>query len=57
MNIAERWAGTMAFSSDQSKKPYLEDLGDQTYVAARMGGMGVALAPELGLKMAALLSA
>ena len=57
VNIAERWAGTMAFSSDQSKKPYLEDLGDQTYVAARMGGMGVALAPELGLKMAALLSA
>jgi hypothetical protein len=45
----------MAFSSDGSKQAYVVNLGDQTYVAARMGGMGVALSPELGARMAAMI--
>ena len=55
VSIEARWAGTMAFSSDGSKQAYVVNLGDQTYVAARMGGMGVALSPELGARMAAMI--
>lgn len=54
-DIEERWAGIMAFSSNGSKMPYVHAESDQCYVAARMGGMGVALAPVLGQQMADLL--
>ncbi len=56
VEIAERWAGTMAFSNDGTKQAYAEDLGDQTYVAARMAGMGLALSPEIGARVAAMMA-
>lgn len=51
VEVSDRWAGTMAFSVDGSKMPILESQHGLTIVA-RMGGMGVALAPKAGQKAA-----
>ena len=51
IKISDRWAGTMAFSPNGSKMPVFESQ-DHLTVIARMGGMGVALAPEAGRKAA-----
>lgn len=53
--VEERWAGIMAFSSDGSKMPYVHSEGEDCFVAARMGGMGVALSPVVGQQMAVML--
>ncbi|NQW26151.1 MAG: FAD-binding oxidoreductase [Cryomorphaceae bacterium] len=54
-NIEAAWAGTMAFSAHEVKMPILRQVEDHCFVAARMGGMGVALAPKVGQIMADLL--
>lgn len=49
--ITHRWAGTMAFGSKNEKAPLIEALSDRIYLAARLGGMGVAMAPSLAKDM------
>lgn len=41
--IEARWAGTMAFGPDNEKEIINQDLGNGLFVAARFGGMGLAL--------------
>jgi gamma-glutamylputrescine oxidase len=50
-----RWAGSMAFGEKNEKEPLVEELESGIYVAVRLGGMGVALAPEVAEKLAAIL--
>jgi glycine/D-amino acid oxidase-like deaminating enzyme len=52
--IEHRWSGIMGMG--QEKMPIIRRLREEVYCAVRLGGMGVALAPEVGKKMAALLS-
>jgi gamma-glutamylputrescine oxidase len=40
--IARRWSGAMAFGS-QSKTPLIQRRSERVVVAARLGGMGVAI--------------
>ena len=49
-SIEHRWSGIMGVGSE--KKPILEKISDQIFCAVRMSGMGVALAPEIGKKVA-----
>lgn len=44
-DIDYRWAGTMAFGAENEKTPRIEALSDNLILAARLGGMGVAMAP------------
>lgn len=46
-SIEYRWAGTMAFGDQNEKAPLIEALSDRVVLAARLGGMGVAMAPEI----------
>jgi gamma-glutamylputrescine oxidase len=48
--IDYRWSGIMGVGSE--KKPILEKISDNIFCAVRMSGMGVALAPEIGKKVA-----
>jgi glycine/D-amino acid oxidase-like deaminating enzyme len=48
--ITDRWSGIMAMGS--KKMPILEEISDDVFCAVRMSGMGVALAPVMGEKMA-----
>ncbi|MBS1598667.1 MAG: FAD-binding oxidoreductase [Bacteroidetes bacterium] len=48
--IDHRWSGIMGVGSE--KKPILEEIDKNIFCAVRMGGMGVALAPEIGKKVA-----
>ena len=48
--IDYRWSGIMGVGS--GKKPILRQLDDGIFCAVRMGGMGVALAPEVGKSIA-----
>jgi gamma-glutamylputrescine oxidase len=52
-NISHRWSGTMAIG--QEKKPILQKISDRVYCAVRMSGMGVALAPQVGKQVAAMM--
>jgi gamma-glutamylputrescine oxidase len=51
--IDHRWSGIMGMGKD--KQPILEKIEEGVYCAVRMSGMGVALAPVIGEKMAALM--
>ncbi len=51
--IEHRWAGIMAFGKE--KKPIVKKLSDNLFCAVRMSGMGVALAPVVAEKVAALM--
>ncbi len=44
--VAHEWSGIMAFG--ENKSPLLESINNRVVVAARLGGMGVALASQLG---------
>ena len=44
--IDHQWSGIMAFGSD--KEPILKWIDENTFVAVRLGGMGMALGSELG---------
>lgn len=51
--IAHRWAGIMAFGKE--KAPIVQQLSDNLFCAVRMSGMGVALAPVVAQKIAAMM--
>jgi glycine/D-amino acid oxidase-like deaminating enzyme len=51
--IEHRWAGIMAFGKE--KKPIVKKLSDNLFCAVRMSGMGVALAPVVAEKVAAMM--
>lgn len=52
-NIEHRWSGIMAMGSE--KMPILRAINDHVFCAVRMSGMGVALAPVIGEKVAELI--
>lgn len=51
--ITDRWSGIMGMGSE--KMPILQEVSPQVYCAVRMSGMGVALAPVIGEKVAEML--
>lgn len=51
--IEHRWAGIMAFGKEKS--PIVQQLKPNMYCAVRMSGMGVALAPEVGWRVAKMM--
>ena len=52
--IEHRWSGIMGMGAE--KMPILRPINDQVFCAVRMSGMGVALAPVMGDKIAALMT-
>lgn len=48
--ITDRWSGIMGMGPQ--KMPIIQKISDNVFCAVRMGGMGVALAPVIGEKMA-----
>jgi gamma-glutamylputrescine oxidase len=53
-SIEDRWSGIMGMGSE--KMPIIRALNDQVFCAVRMSGMGVALAPVVGERIAALMT-
>ncbi len=53
--IEHRWSGTMGIG--QEKTPIIRELSPSVFCCVRMSGMGVALAPVLGEKMAKMMTA
>ena len=51
--IKMRWSGTMAIGKE--KRPIVQKISERLFCAVRMSGMGVALAPQLGKKMAGMM--
>lgn len=51
--ITHRWAGIMAMGKE--KMPVVEQRSDRSFCALRMSGMGVALAPTIGKKIAEMM--
>ncbi|HEY4060711.1 MAG TPA: FAD-dependent oxidoreductase [Puia sp.] len=52
--IEHRWSGIMGMGAE--KMPILRPINDQVFCAVRMSGMGVALAPVMGEKIAAMMT-
>jgi glycine/D-amino acid oxidase-like deaminating enzyme len=52
--IEYQWSGIMGMGSE--KMPVIRPINDQVFCAVRMSGMGVALAPIMGEKIAALMT-
>ncbi len=52
--IENRWSGIMGMGSE--KMPLVRAVNDHVFCAVRMSGMGVALAPVIGEKIAALMT-
>jgi Glycine/D-amino acid oxidases (deaminating) len=48
--ITDRWSGIMGMGSE--KMPILKEVSPQVFCAVRMGGMGVALTPVIGERVA-----
>lgn len=53
-HIEHRWSGIMGMGGD--KQPIIRPINDHVFCAVRMSGMGVALAPIIGEKVAALMT-
>lgn len=51
--VEQRWAGIMAFGKE--KMPIIRQLAPNLFCAVRMSGMGVALAPVVGKKVAKMM--
>lgn len=51
--ITDRWSGIMAMGGE--KLPIVQEVSPQIYCAVRMSGMGVALTPVIGEKMAEMI--
>ncbi len=51
--ISHRWSGTMGIGKE--KKPILQKINERVFCAVRMSGMGVALAPQAGKQVTALM--
>ena len=49
--IEKRWSGIMAMGKE--KTPIQKQITDRIYLSTRLSGMGVALAPELGVRFVA----
>ena len=56
MEFEYEWSGIIALSGQGIKRPIIEKISDRVAVAARLGGMGVALSGEVSKKAAELLS-
>lgn len=52
--IEHRWSGIMGMGSE--KIPIIRQINDQVFCAVRMSGMGVALAPMIGEKIAEMMT-
>jgi glycine/D-amino acid oxidase-like deaminating enzyme len=52
--VEHRWSGIMGMGSE--KMPILKAVNDHVFCAVRMSGMGVALAPVIGEKVAAMMT-
>jgi gamma-glutamylputrescine oxidase len=52
-HIEHRWSGIMGMGSE--KQPIIRPINDHVFCAVRMSGMGVALAPMIGEKIAELM--
>ncbi len=52
--ITDRWSGIMGMGNE--KLPIVKEVSPQVFCAVRMSGMGVALAPVIGQRIAKLLS-
>ena len=52
--IEHRWSGIMGMGAE--KMPIIRSVNDQVFCAVRMSGMGVALAPVIGEKIAELMT-
>lgn len=55
VEIESRWSGVMAFGSGGSKSPIVKQVSKNVVVAARLGGMGVALSANVATDAVALL--
>ena len=53
-HIEHRWSGIMGIGNE--KQPIIRPINDHVFCAVRMSGMGVALAPMIGEKIAALMT-
>jgi glycine/D-amino acid oxidase-like deaminating enzyme len=53
--IVQRWSGTMAFGAKNEKEPLIYEHTSGYYIAARLGGMGVAMSALVAKKAANLL--
>lgn len=53
VNIALRWSGIMAMGDE--KTPIIKQISERQFCAVRLSGMGVALAPVMGEKIAELI--
>ena len=51
--ITDRWSGIMGMGPE--KMPIMKKVSDNIFCAVRLGGMGVALAPVIGEKMAQMM--
>jgi len=51
--INRRWSGIMAVGKE--KRPIIQKINDRLFCAVRMSGMGVALAPQVGKQVAAMM--
>jgi len=54
IKIDMRWSGIMAFGPNNEKEPIIARRGKNVWIAARLGGMGVAMAPMVAKKLTAL---
>ena len=52
--ITDRWSGIMGMGPE--KMPIMQKISENVFCAVRLGGMGVALAPVVGEKMAHMMS-
>ncbi len=53
--IDTTWSGIMAFGQ-QTKQPIVQHMGSQIYVAARCGGMGVAIGSQVAQQVVSLMN-
>jgi len=53
INIAYQWSGIMGLGN--SKGPIIEKIGQNTYAAVRMGGMGVAIGTWVGKRLSEII--
>ena len=52
--VTDRWSGIMGMGPE--KMPIMKKISENTFCAVRLGGMGVALAPVIGEKMATMMT-
>ena len=50
-SIKMRWAGTMAFGRNNEKEPLVRELEPGIFAAVRLGGMGIAMAPNVAREL------